>query len=177
MIVLFVACAVIGAGLPLFFIRGLGFGVVQAEAPVVAAAVAPAASDVRRVPVERGEPVPVAPLAPRTLDLPWTVDDKPEKPLWVSGVVRRGTRIAVWLTDGRVLTHLDPELRRVDNFGAVVDGRRIYMKPWDATRAGTRDERPQLSGVRWDGPTGRPALAGDDLPDSLQSATSAAGAP
>lgn len=62
--------------------------------------------------------------------LEWVPWDRPERPIWVSGVIHRPPAgYVVYLTDGRVLIGGDPHLEKVDRRGVVYDGRRIYMRP------------------------------------------------
>lgn len=96
------------------------------------------------------------------------------KPLWVAGRMHKGRKVWVYLSDGRVLDETTPGLQRVDTVGAVVDGVRIWMKPYTPQAVqiasiaipGARDERSQPSSDRTDALTGRPGSAGDDLPES-----------
>lgn len=63
--------------------------------------------------------------------LDWVQDDRPEKPIWVNGLITLpGVYAAVaYLSDGRVLVTGDPRFERFDRRGIVYDGRRIWLRP------------------------------------------------
>lgn len=83
-------------------------------------------------PVSR--PAPSSVVLEGSVSLPgleWVPDDKPERPLWVNGLITvPGVYAAVaYLSDGRVLVTGDPRFERFDRRGIVYDGRRIWLRP------------------------------------------------
>jgi len=94
---------------------------------------------------------------------PIYVDDRPERPLWVSGWLIRGHKVNVQLSDGRVLTEKDPEVAKIErNALHLSGGQRLFLRPAEA-RSGSVVEAvppaPAAPGVV--GPDGveRPAAA------------------
>lgn len=131
LIALLVLAVAFGIGFPVLAIKQMGLTrevVVQAP-PVHAPSVVPsvvAGSTLAPPPPTRQVEIEV----PTLKEKPWLADVKPTKTLYVAGVLRQGPRVRVVLTDGRVYTHKDDELRRVDDQGAVIEGARIYFKPF-----------------------------------------------
>lgn len=61
---------------------------------------------------------------------PIYVDDRPERPLWVSGWLIRGNKLNVQISDGRVLTEKDPEVAKLErNALHLRGGQRLFMRP------------------------------------------------
>jgi len=89
--------------------------------------------------------------------------DGPEPPrLYVKGVVRRGMKINVLLSDGRTLTELDPDLARVDRSGATLaDGTKLPFQPIVPRGTGIQNLDTQEK------PPPNP-FAGNDLRDSVE---------
>jgi hypothetical protein len=60
-------------------------------------------------------------------------DDRPERAFYVTGVVRRGRRVNVQLSDGRILTEEDPELRGSADLHRqavlLATGQRLFIMP------------------------------------------------
>lgn len=94
-------------------------------------------------------PLPL-PAIPRSegvyLTQEWVLNNRPERPLWVSGVIYRGASFTVYLSDGRVFTDADKTIERLDRRGLVIGGMLVPMKPLEsvypkeATPANTRGE-------------------------------------
>ena len=110
----------------------------QAPAPSPAAEIKPAPSsavpdllasvsrDSQSSPGEKvkGVPAPIEPIYR---------DDRPERAFYVTGVVRRGRRVNVQLSDGRILTEEDPELRGSADLHRqavlLATGQRLFIMP------------------------------------------------
>jgi len=57
------------------------------------------------------------------------MEDNRENVLWVNGYIVRGTRVQVFLSDGRTLDEHDPALGNVHKNHVFVDGKKIYRRP------------------------------------------------
>jgi len=72
----------------------------------------------------KGVPAPIEPIYR---------DDRPERAFYVTGVVRRGRRVNVQLSDGRILTEEDPELRGSADLHRqavlLATGQRLFIMP------------------------------------------------
>lgn len=93
-------------------------------------------------PVEVPAAAPVAPASTRPAEVPppsyagpgFVASPLPERPVWVDGVMMRGAKVWVYLSDGRVYREITEGLSRVDREGAVIDGHRMWMRPTSRPR-------------------------------------------
>lgn len=80
------------------------------------------------IPASPGRKADIAP-APEVVASSWVSDTRPERVLWVNGMLWGRNGFRVLLSDGRILDRTDPLLSLVDSVGVVYAGKRIYMKP------------------------------------------------
>lgn len=52
----------------------------------------------------------------------------PERVVWVDGIMMKGEKVWVYISDGRVFTEDTKGMTRVDRQGVVIDGERIWMR-------------------------------------------------
>lgn len=92
--------------------------------------------------IEAPAEAPAAPVPTRPADVPppsyagpgFVASPLPERPVWVEGVMMRGAKVWVYLSDGRVYREITEGLTRVDREGAVIDGHRMWMRPTSRPR-------------------------------------------
>lgn len=106
-------------------------------------------------PESKKEERPLAPVLAGAVE-----DLRPSETLWVSGVVVRGQKINVLLSDGRIYTERDKELTAVERNSATISGLKIFYRP--AVAVGRTNE-PKVESSATGGASGKGTLVHVDV--------------